>query len=66
MDQKAVINELMSIEAGAFLLIERATKLRKRLEGVHSPTSRKGGLSEKEKVKLLTKRRRTIISKCHP
>ena len=55
-----VINELLSIEAFASSLKQRATVLRKKLEGETSSASRKG-LNETDKANLISRRTKSII-----
>lgn len=73
MDNQAIIDRLMHIEAWATGLKEEATKTRKELERITAPAPRKGrktnGLTEEEEKKLnklLARRKaRKLINQKH-
>ena len=64
MKDKALINELLSIEASASLLMQRAARLREHLQPVSTGSTLKSrGLSEIQKAKLLENKRKSINKK---
>ncbi|GEO08720.1 hypothetical protein SAE01_12160 [Segetibacter aerophilus] len=62
MDNTAIYNELLSLEASARVLAEKAERLRLKLPGSSLPGNQKtrGGLSDEEKVKLIAKRQKRL------
>lgn len=66
MNQPHLISELLAIEAEAETLRKRCYSVRKQLEGVSTPSARKGkrkGLTEDEKRAFIDKFRKSLYKK---
>jgi hypothetical protein len=64
MSEQELRNELLSIEAAAKVLAERAERLRLKLPGSSLPgNQKKGGLSDFEKAKMIAKRHKRLNMK---
>lgn len=58
MKDQEIINELDSIIAMCDVLKEKATELRRKLERVNAPTSRKRGLTDRQIAEIIAQKRK--------
>ncbi len=63
LNEQTIINELISIEASAKVLMERAEKLRKQLQPVSTGSKIKKGLSADQLAKQRARRAKHFIKK---